>query len=178
MKEFVLSKRYARALLKVATEEKNIAKVNDGLQGFAQLCTEKGVFFHWLTCEEIGKKKREIALIDVSKAMRLPVSLQNFFLLLIVKERIKFLPMIAKIFSDLSDDAMNMLKGRLEAADKGEAEEAAKVIEAFLHKKTKKDVRISARRLPQLIAGARLQIKNNLWDASVKKRLQDMEKML
>lgn len=178
MKEFILSKRYARALLKVARDGRNIAEMADGLQMFSRLCAEKRIFFHWLTCEEISKKKREDALADVSKAMGLPKELCNFLLVLVGAERIRYLPQIAKIFSELADEAMNVVRGALYAADRTGAENAAKGLSVFLHNKTKKDVRITAHERPQLIAGAVLQIKNDLWDASVKKRLQEMKERL
>lgn len=178
MREFILSKRYARALLKVARDARNIAAVNDGLQRFSLLCVENRVFFHWLTCEEISKEKREDALKDVAKAMGLPEELCNFLSVLIGAERIRYLQQITKIFSEMTDETMNIVRGTLYAADRAGAEGAAKGISKFLHSKTKKDVRITARERPQLIGGAVLQIKNDLWDASVKKRLKEMKERL
>ncbi len=178
MKEFILSKRYARALLKVARDGRNIAEMADGLQKFSRLCVEKRIFFHWLTCEEISKKKREDALADVSKAMGLPKELNNFLLVLVGAERIRYLPQIAKLFAELTDEEMNIVRGTLYAADKAGAEGAAKGLSTFLHNKTKKDVRITSHERPHLIGGAVLQIKNDLWDASVKKRLQEMKERL
>lgn len=178
MKEFILSKRYARALLKAAKEEGNIAEVSNGLQRFSLLCVEKRAFFHWLTCEEISRKKREDALKDVAKAMRTPDVLRNFLSIIVRAERIRYLPQIARIFSELADEAMNIIRGTLYAADRTGAEDAAKGLSSFLHNKTKKDVRIEARERPRLIAGALLQIKNDLWDASVKKRLEKMKERL
>lgn len=178
MKEFILSKRYARGLLKVARDARNIAAVNDGLQRFSLLCAEKRVFFHWLTCEEVSQKKREDALGDVAKAMELPDVLRDFLSILVDARRIRYLPQIAKIFSEMTDEEMNIIRGTLYAADKAGLDDAAKGISKFLHNKTKKDVRITASERPQLIGGAVLKIKNDLWDASVKRKLQDMEKIL
>ncbi len=178
MKEFILSKRYARGLLKVARDARNITAVNDGLQRFALRCAEKRVFFRWLTCEEVSQKKRKAALGDMAKAMGLPDVLRDFLSVLISAERIRYLPQIAKIFLDMTDEEMNIVRGTLYAADKAGLDGAAKGISKFLHNKTKKDVRITASERPQLIGGAMLQIKNDLWDASVKKRLQEMKENL
>lgn len=178
MKDFVIAKRYASALLKLSKDAEHIEDVRSGLESFLKIIRESGRFFVWLTDEEISKAKKQQLVREIGGVVSLPPLVLKFIEVLIAKGRIKYITLIVRVFNDMADDAEETKRGEIFVADKSSGDSVKGDFEKYLAKKLNKKIYLTVKEDRALIGGVMLKAAGCIWDASIKRRLDEIKESL
>ena len=178
MKEVLISKRYALALLKLAIENNSIEETRNALLRFTEHVTDNRKVFLWLCDEETPKSKRQSLVRELSGALLLGPLVPKFIEVLIQKERIKNISRISSIFNGLADKELKILRGFIFGADELKINEIGEKFSNILAVKTKNKVVLSSKIDPSLIGGLKIQVGSTVWDASVSRKLDELKERL
>ncbi|NOY75520.1 MAG: ATP synthase F1 subunit delta [Kiritimatiellaeota bacterium] len=175
--EHSISFKYAKALFLSAEEKGVLDEVGDDSAKI--LSTLKG------TPELDSFLKNPAALEkETCKAVRLLFhdivgeTTRRFLVLLTNKRRISLLEMILKRFERLRDDAMNIVRARLEYAGELTVESKKKLIDGLLGGFNGSDVVLDEVERPTLIGGLRLVAGGRLYDNSVRTSIKRLRRHL
>jgi F-type H+-transporting ATPase subunit delta len=106
-------------------------------------------------------------------ADRLDGAARNLIILLVQNNRFDVLPAIRELFEQLKADYENEVDAQIESAFPL-SEDQVRVLVHKLEARTKRKVRASVSVAPELIGGVRVQVGDELWDASVRGQLDTM----
>lgn len=98
---------------------------------------------------------------------------RNLLIILVQNRRLDALPAIRALFEELKADYENEVEARIETAFPL-SEDEAKLLVRRLEARTGHRVRASVGVVPELIGGVRVQVGDELWDASVRGQLDSM----
>ena len=177
MKNLMIARRYARALLIIGKEDGNAETYRDELDGFAGLMSQHKDLEQAI-CNPLyaisGRKKVLEAVIEkvgVSKIMA------SFLLLLFDKGRFGFLQAINDFYQKLADELKGVLRASLVSATELSSETVEK-IRTTLSTRTGKDIILEVDQDPGLIGGIVSRIGDLVLDGSIRTQLFNMRKSL
>jgi F-type H+-transporting ATPase subunit delta len=104
---------------------------------------------------------------------RIDAAARNLLILLVQNDRLEAVPAIRDLFEQLKADHENEIDAQIESAFPL-SEEQVRALVQKLEVRTKRKVRASVRVAPELIGGVRVQVGDELWDASVRGQLDTM----
>lgn len=171
------SKRYARALIEIALEEKNIEKMNQELKGFSELLEGsqdlKNVLFRKI-CSAAEKKQ---VVQDLLQEMKLIKTIQNFLFFLVDQNKFDLFFEIEKQFHQKCDEISQVTEIQVFSAApfaKGSQKKMNEQLEKWVGKKTRVIYKVDE----NLIGGVITKIGNHVYDGSVKTQLRSLEQQL
>ena len=100
MKEDVIGRRYAKALIAIGQEQGKWQEIGQGLGAFVALFEENEILRKVLCNPIHDRKKRKDILRDVLGKVELGTICSNFLQLLVDKERIRYLPAIYSAYRE------------------------------------------------------------------------------
>ena len=171
--------RYAQALFDLAEEQKCLSDVSAAMQVIAQALSEVPDLKKYLSSPVVPTADKAAALQDVLKKAKAPKLLQTFVTFLGQEQRIDIIEGIAFHFSKLVDADV----GRVHAYVSSAAEltkEQRKSIEKLVKENVEnaKEVTLHETVDEKLIAGVRVQIGSQEWDATMRHQLNRLKKQL
>ncbi len=98
-----ISKRYARALVEIGTEQKKVEQFADELDGFLAAFSEEKNLRLVLSSPTFPFEKRSAILTEVAKKLKLSAPIRNFLGLLLEKGRLQVLPQIVAEYRRFAD---------------------------------------------------------------------------
>lgn len=104
---------------------------------------------------------------------RIDGSARNLLVLLVQNDRLEVLPAIRDLFEQLKADHENEVEAQIESAFPLSSDQVQALVRK-LEARTKRKVRTSVKITPELIGGVRVQVGDELWDASVRGQLDTM----
>ncbi len=172
-----ISKRYAKALFDLAEQDQILDQIRTGLEELTEVLIHQhdlsnvclNPMFsrdeHWQVMEKV---------MDRLSCLPLVVRFVN---LLVIKHRLVYLPEIARVFAELVDEKQgrevaHVLSPR-EMSDGDRAE-----LKAKLQKSLGRKVVLSIQHKPDLISGITIQVGSQVFDGSVRGRLNELQKTL
>ena len=172
-----IGRRYARALLELAEEQKKTAKIQKDLEGFLAVWNESQELREVFENPAVGAEQRKAVLDELAKKMMLAPMLANALRLLSDRRRFRHVPEVAEAFLALAQAAQGSVVA--------EVTTAAQLPEAYytrlrqtLEKAFDKKVTIVKKEDPQLIAGVVTRIGDKVFDGSVRTRLEEMKETM
>ena len=178
MKNSAIAKRYAQALLLVAKNDGVISDTRKDLSIILKLLKEQRKLFIWLLDEEIPHQRRKMILRELAGSIKIHPSVLKFMEVLVEKERIKYFEQIARIYNVLADESEGIVRGKIFAVDKSIAQNVQKRLEGLLAKKLAKKVELELEEDPIMLGGIKIQLKDKIWDASLKRKLEEIKEQL
>jgi ATP synthase F1 delta subunit len=97
---------------------------------------------------------------------------------LIIKNRIEYFNDIVKKYNQFSDEMEHVERGVISAINSSTAEKVSQKIEAALHQKLNKKILLKCEENPSLLGGITIRLKNKIWDASFKRKLEEIKEQL
>jgi F-type H+-transporting ATPase subunit delta len=167
------ARRYAEALLDVATEEKAVPAYRTSLERLAAALGADVV--RVLRDPRVPLAKRRSALQAAAKSE--PRAVQAVLGLLLERDRIPLLPHIARAFGDLVDARAGIVKARITTPIELAPRERDQLI-ARLARAGGKEIQATFAVDPDLIGGAKVQLGDHLIDASVRTQLAALARAL
>ena len=174
MSAYRIAERYAKSLLGIAREKDQVEKVHEDVLYFNELVDVRD--FKLMLRSPVIQSDDKTAVVDKIMKDKVSEITLEFVHLLIRKGREKFLPEIGKAFIDqynklkhitpitiktaveVSQDAINVIKSRLEESDQLEKIELTVEVD------------------PELIGGFTLQFDDRMYDASVSRQIKRISK--
>jgi F-type H+-transporting ATPase subunit delta len=167
------ARRYAEAILDIATADRSVDAVRGSLDGLALGLVGRSMR---LLRDPSVPKARRLAL---AKAIveREPAAVGSLTALLVQRDRIAILPEVASAYGELVDRREGVAKARITTAIAlGETQKRSLVDQ--LERASGKRLRASFATDPALIGGAAVQVGDRLVDASVRTQLARMRDQL
>lgn len=171
------ARRYARALIELAQQEKQVGPIRERLEQIDQIIRTQAEI--WDLCQNPRYHQDEKKQIIESLADRIgsPDLLKRFLNLLIQKNRIGQLPEITKSFGILADEAQGVENVQVRVArplSKDQQSLLRRQLEALIGR----DVDLVVDEDPSLIGGMIVNAGSRVYDASVKGHLQRLRREL
>jgi len=170
LRERVVARRYAKALLEIGHKEGRIEEIYTELVKIQDMFKQYPNFWKAVSLPIYPMEGRKKVLGEVMAKAGFSPSVTRFFEILVEKDRIGLLSTIFSIFQELADRAQNRVRGVLFSAEPLEEDDFKKIKDAlreFLGKELilEKDVD------PSLIGGVKAQIGGIVIDGSVRGQL-------
>lgn len=172
-----IARRYAKALIELATEEKSVEKFHAELEQFESLlaaCPEGSAVFS--SPAFTGGAKKELLKEFVG---RLPISetVSNFLFVLLQKNRLGELSQIIAGYRAFADELSGVLRGTVTSA-LPLAEGQVSELRTAMEKNTGKTVLLQVELDPSLIGGVVTRIGDKIFDGSIRTQLDRIQDIL
>ena len=168
----VISVRYARALLKSATDQKQEEKVYQEMMTIAKSYLEVPQLRHTIDNPMLSKDKKQMLL--QTAAVYNPSELTKSFIQLVLKEdRENVMQFMANSYVTLFRKQKNVIRGKLTTAARVSAETEQKMRQ-MVESKTNGTVEFETEVNPDIIGGFILEYDTYRMDASVKTQLNNI----
>ena len=173
-----LARRYARALVELAKEGPGVEAIQGQLDPLAQAIRDVRELNEILTNPIYPRGQRWSVLLAVMNAQgSVDPTLRNFVQLLVDRDRIGYLPDIARVFRDMADALAGRLRGRVAAAAPLQ-DDALAAIKKGLERLTDRQVILETSVAPELLGGIVAQVGSTVYDGSLRSRLEDLRREL
>lgn len=173
-----IARRYARALLEVASESSRADAVGDQLSALVGALNQSrelaDILFNPAFSREQRTRVVEALMAALGKAE--PV-LANTLRLLVDRNRLDFLPDIARLYRDMADDKAGRVRGRVTSATELSTE-ARQSLQQTLQQLTGRNVILETQVDPQVLGGVAAQVGSLLYDGTLRTQLEQMRRQL
>ena len=170
MKERVVARRYAKALMEIGQREGRIEAIHEELLRIQTMFRDYPNLWKAVSLPIWPLEGRRKVLQEVMKKASFSESIVRFFDILVEKERITLLPTILSAFQDLSDKVQNRVRGTLYTPtplDNKAFKRLRKALSAYMDK----EVILGREVDPSLIGGVKARIGEIVIDGSVRGQL-------
>jgi F-type H+-transporting ATPase subunit delta len=177
MSEGKVARRYAKALIEVASEAGAIDQVEKELEGFLAAVNANDELKQVIHSPVFSVDERVAIVEALAKNGAWGELTHKIIMLLVKKERINSLASILEAFSSEADKLADRMRAVISSAQPL-SEDRLKTIVTSLEKRTGKKVVATAEVDESLMSGVRAQIGGLVFDGSLKARLQEMQRQL
>jgi len=177
VKNMVIARRYARALLLVGKEDGNAETYKKELDTIAGLIEDNQELEQAIINPLYDSAKRKNVLQKIIEKLEISQGMTFFLLLLFDKGRIGFLSSINDFYKKFADELKGIVRASLVSAAELSSDTVDKISSA-LSKRTGKDIILEVQQDPALIGGIVTKIGDLVLDGSVKTQLLNMRESL
>lgn len=177
MKNLIVARRYAKALLIIGKEDGQAETYRDELDGFAKLMAKEKELEQAITSPLYAVSGRKKVLEIIVDKVGISKIVASFLLLLFDKGRFGFLSDINNFYQKLADELKGVLRASLVSATELSSETVEK-IRTTLSTRTGKDIILQVEQDPGLIGGIVSRIGDLVLDGSIRNQLLNMRKSL
>lgn len=168
-----LARRYARALLEIGIAKGNFEELGRQLDDLAALYSGSRDLTEALTNPVFAQSRRRAVLEAIlDRTAAAPIT-RNFVLLLLDRERMPYLPAIARELRAMVDERAGRVRVSVTSARPLSADHVASV-QAALEKTSGKKVVLDKKEDPALLGGVVAKVGDVLYDGSVRTQLERM----
>ena len=172
-----IARRYAKALIQLATEEGAVEKYYDELSGFGSVLAAHHGFAALLSSPAFAIEKKKAMLQDAVDKLPLSKTVTNFFFLLLEKNRLDQLPSIIAGYRGFADELSGLLRSTVTSALPLEDIQVEE-IKTVLERTTGKTILLEVAYDPSLIGGVVTKIGDTIFDGSIKTQLGRIQDIL
>lgn len=172
-----LARRYARAILELATEANAVDETGKQLSDFAELWAGSDELRAVFLNPEVAPDARKAVLSELTQRAGLSPLVRNSILYIADKGRISALPLIARSYGDLAEGTSGIVRAEVTSA--APLSDAYYVqLQKTLEQVTGHKVSLEKKTDPSLIAGVVTRVGDKVYDGSIKSRLQELQNSL
>lgn len=172
-----LARRYARAILELATEANAVEETGKQLSDFAATWSGSDELRAVFLNPDVLPEARKAILGELTQRAGLSTLTRNSVLYIADKGRIAALPLIARAYGDLAEGTSGIVRAEVtSAAPLSDAYYAQ--LQKTLEQVTGHKVSIDKKTDPSLIAGVVTRVGDKVYDGSIKTRLEDLQNSL
>lgn len=171
-----IARRYARALIEVAGAQAD--RVLEQLTAFVQLLEQSSELRDVVTNPAYTRAERSAVVEAVIRALGpLETALANTLRLLVDRNRLEYLPDIARIFREQADLRAGRVRGQVTSAVPLPSEVVNK-LERSLEALTQRNVVLEPKVDPSILGGVAAQVGSVLYDGTLRTQLAELERSL
>ncbi|NOJ77482.1 ATP synthase F1 subunit delta [Myxococcus xanthus] len=174
-----IARRYARALLDVASEAGRTDAVAEQLTAFADVIAKNAELTDVLVNPAYAREQRLRVVESVMQVIPggVEATLANTLRLLVDRNRLGSLADIARLFRDMADARAGRVRGHVTSAAPLPADALAQ-LQQTLQQLTQRNVLLETRVDPSLLGGVSAQVGSILYDGSIRTQLEEMRREL
>lgn len=172
-----LARRYARALLDLASEQRLVDRVKKELEELAAMWASSNELREVFQNPQFSAQVRKDTLTEIVTRAGVSPLVRNTLLYMADSNRILALPEVARSFADLAERAAGTLRAEVTSASPL-SESYYLQLQRALELATGKRVAIERKTDASLIAGVVTKIGDRVLDGSVRTRLADVKETL
>ncbi|HZI10012.1 MAG TPA: ATP synthase F1 subunit delta [Myxococcus sp.] len=173
-----IARRYARALLDVASEAGRTDAVAEQLTAIANIFAKSPELTDVIVNPAYSRSQVSAVVEAVMQAVpKLEPTLANTLRLLMDRQRLGYLTDIARLFGDMADTRAGRVRGRVTSAAPL-APAALASLQQTLQQLTQRNVILETRVDPSLLGGVSAQVGSLLYDGSVRTQLEELRREL
>lgn len=165
-----VAKRYAKALVEVATASNELDGVRQDLLAFAELLRDHRDLRQFVSNPSVSRRDAGEVIKDVTAAMNVRPLTATFLRILLEGGRLAGLETILRAYELLVDEWLGRVKALVTSAAPMDAD-AQERLRRRLGEVTGKDVYLELRQDPTLLGGVVTQIGSRVFDGSLKTQL-------
>ncbi|MDD5305878.1 MAG: ATP synthase F1 subunit delta [Deltaproteobacteria bacterium] len=172
-----IARRYARALFAIGEEQgtlvalvREVQRAAETWEGSAELRTN-------VTSPMVKEEARRAMWGAVAQKLAVSRITRSFLDMLLDRNRLPYLPSIARELSEMGDRKENRLRAEVASAKPVAADVVAR-LRGVLERQTGKTVVLTTRQDPALIGGMVTKVGNLLYDGSLKTQLERMKESM
>ena len=177
MKSGSLARRYAKALIAIGIDDNSYEQLGRELKSFSELLVGhkdgSGGLSAALSNPSYSLDKRRAVLEAVLGKLRLSKTIENFLHLALDRDRIAYVPDIAAEFEAMADQHAGRVRAEVVAAQQSDLQQLDQLKKA-LEQRTGKQVVLTTRVDPELLAGKVTRIGSTVFDGSIRTRLDQL----
>ncbi len=177
MKNFTVSRRYARALLSLGKEDGNYLRYGEELKAFSELLKRESQARYVLESPIYDFTSRNKLLKSILEKAGFTQTINNFIQLLLTKGRIRYLEDISLFYDQLTDELSNIKRAKVTTAVKL-GEDIIQRIQAALKEVVQKEVVVTVYQDPSIIGGIVAQVGDLTLDGSLRTQLKSLKESL
>lgn len=173
----IIAKRYANALVQLATEKKIVDKTRDDLAAFVSAVDSHPALQKLLASPVFTPENKKAVITDLAAKLNMDQVTRRFVEHLAETGRIRYIKEVFEAFREILAERTNRAMAKLTTATTISAADLAdikKKLEALTNKQVDIDSRVDA----ALIGGAKAQIGSTIYDGSIKNQLSKMRNQL
>ena len=174
MIEIKLGDRYAKSILQLAEERKEVERIHKDFELIEATCKSNQDFLGMLRSPLISSGKKQ-KIIDLVFKDKLAEMTKQLIQIIVRKKRERYLYDISVRFGELYDRTHNITRGVLTSAAPL-PEEQRNTIKKMVESQLKTTFRMEEKVDPALIGGFTLKVGDLLFDGSTNARLRDLKK--
>ena len=172
-----LARRYASALLELATEQKQVDRVNKDLTDLATMWAASPELRELFENPQFGLAARKSVLTELLTRAAVSPLVKNAALYLADHNRVAALPEIARAFTEIAEAAQGTVRAEVTSA--APLSEAYYIqLQKTLEQATGRKVSIEKKLDASLIAGVVTRLGDRVFDGSVRTRLTELKEAL
>lgn len=172
MRERILAKRYAKALLDLGQEEKALERLLEDVRRLDRAFKQEPILPKYLSLREVRLEKKREILKSLSETLLLSPWTQSLLGLMLGRSRIHLFPLVVQIFGELALEAENKVVARIKAAERKSVEGIQDSLKKALEKLTGKRIELEIEENPNLIGGLKVCIGDTIYDSSLAGELE------
>jgi F-type H+-transporting ATPase subunit delta len=172
-----LARRYARAILDLASEQSQVDQVGTELREFAAAWAANDELRSVFANPDVAPAMRKAVLSELTTAAGLSQLTRNSILYLADKKRLPALPDIARAYLELAERASGTVRAEVTSAAPLSDAYCAQ-LQKTLEQVTGHKVSIEKKTDPSLIAGVVTKVGDRVFDGSIRTRLADLKESL
>lgn len=173
MSNSAISIRYAKALLRLAEEKKQVDQYGAELSTMTELLEREDLLRLLLDSPTFSLQKKTAILHDVAEVLKFSDSMCSFFGLLLEKGRISYVKQIDLNYRQLADELSGVIRANIRSANKL-TKERVDTIRKGLELQTGMTVVLNVEKDAALIGGLQAEMGGKLFDGSVRTQLKRM----
>ncbi|MBI5602973.1 MAG: ATP synthase F1 subunit delta [Deltaproteobacteria bacterium] len=177
MRNFTVSRRYARALLSLGKEDGNYLKYGEELKAFSDLLKRETQARYVLQSPIYDFTSRSNLLKAILNKTGFSQTINNFIQLLLTKGRIRYVEDISLFYAQLTDELSNIKRAMVTTAVQL-SEDIIKRIQAALKEVVQKEVIVTVNQDPSIIGGIIAQVGDLTLDGSLRTQLKSLKESL
>lgn len=173
----VIAKRYAKALVELAGEQKTFEKTSEDLKAFVDAMEGQPAVEKLFRSPAVTPKDKKAVIRDIAQRLNLHTTTTRFIEFLAENGRVRHIREVQQAFEDLLAERQNRVAVELTSAtavNNGYLSD----LKGRLERITGKNVDIKTQIDPSLIAGARARIGSVIYDGSIKNQLNRMRERM
>ena len=169
-----LARKYARSLVEVALEQRIQDRVGADLDSFAGLYRGHAELRSAMENPAVPVSAKVEILKQLAAKIGLGKETTNFLSLLVRNGRIQDLDPIRSAFQEVLNEKLGIVSGDV-FSPSPIPDEQKQLIEQQLSRATGRQIRLGYHLDPDLIAGVKIHLSGVIYDASVKKQLEELK---
>ncbi|HDM78735.1 MAG TPA: ATP synthase F1 subunit delta [Deltaproteobacteria bacterium] len=177
MKNLILAKRYARALLTIGQEDKKYKKYGEELDVFVGFLKENPEVENAISNPRYPVENRQNVLKIIVEKLGLSNAVQRFLALVLEKKRMPYIASICECYHSLVDDLENISRAKIISAVPLE-EKALSSITNALEKIVGRKIIAETETDSDIIGGVIAKVGDLVFDGSVKTQLLNIKENL
>ncbi|HEY5672288.1 MAG TPA: ATP synthase F1 subunit delta [Malonomonas sp.] len=177
MSTSAISIRYAKALLNIASEQKQVEQYAQQLANVAAILKSEDMLRLLLDSPTFPLEKKQAIMSDLCGLLKSSDRMKNFLSLLLEKNRIGYIAQIDRNYRKFADDLSGLMRATIRSASDLSSERVDDIKQG-LEKQTGKQVVLSVETDASLIGGLQAEMGGKLFDGSVKTQLKRIAETL